>query len=62
MAIRHLALTCDFCGSKEGRVEEFEDTQSVLDAGWFVLQGPSIIMGSDERVYCDVECLKGDLL
>lgn len=58
MAIKTLVFTCDHCGH-EG--EEFGDEREALQNGWFVVKGADYIFGSNEKVYCCMDCLRADL-
>ena len=58
MAIDKIVVTCDGCGYENE--EHVEEERDLLGLGWFVLQGPDIILGGDDRAYCSKECLAED--
>lgn len=60
MAIKQIALTCDGPGCGYESEEEFEDERDVFQSGWLILKGADWLLGTDEKVYCSMDCLRAD--
>lgn len=61
MAIKVLQLVCDHCTEEtDGAYEDVVD--ALQGSGYILVQAADWVLGSDEKIYCSLDCLKADLL